>query len=64
MAKREGVRTDFLRADSRGLNPPNIANRATCMKPLATMQAETGDLVWDADIVDEIKALATKPKRG
>ena len=64
-AKKETLRTDLLRAESRGLEAPNLERKGRCMQPLARVNEE-GALEWDHDIVAKIDKLATPPpkKRG
>ena len=63
LAKQEQVRTDLLRADSRGVDPPNITRRAVCLEPLGTIAPETGLISWSDDHLEQIRKLATPPAR-
>ena len=67
LAKAESVRTELLRAESRGESPPSLDSKAKCLAPLATFAARgEGDVVvvvWDDTIVKQIEALAAAPKR-
>ena len=60
LAKKEAVRTDMLRADSRGDPPPDVTNQSRCMAPIAEF-TDDGDLRWAEEIVAELKKLATPP---
>jgi len=62
LAKKESVRTDLLRAESRGLEPPDLTGRSACMTPLASLD-ETGELVWDEKLKEQVSKLTTAPKR-
>ena len=63
-AKKETLRTDLLRAESRGLEAPNLESKGRCMQPLAKVNEE-GALEWNHDIVAKIDKLATPPpKKG
>ena len=52
-AKKETLRTDLLRAESRGIEPPNLERKGRCMQPLAKVN-EDGTLVWDQHIITNI----------
>jgi hypothetical protein len=63
-AKKETLRTDILKAESRGIDAPNLERKGRCMQPLAKVNEE-GTLTWDHAIVEKIEKLATPPpKRG
>jgi hypothetical protein len=53
-AKSEAVKTDMLRADSRGLDPPDPQKRARCLRPLANFDKD-GALVWNNPVIEWIK---------
>ena len=59
LAKVESIRSDFLRAESRGDEKPEIKGRADPLAPIATLDEE-GCIVWNKTIVDKIKKLAEK----
>ena len=60
LAKAESVRTETLRADSRGNEIPDVSTKGRCMEPIATLD-KGGRLLWDGEIVKRIKKYATKP---
>ena len=62
LAKQEAIRTDLLRADSRGLEPPDVTSRSKCMHPIAKVEQD-GTITWDENIRSAIKQLATPPKK-
>ena len=37
LAKQENVRTDILRAESRGEEPPDVTTKGKCLAPLASL---------------------------
>ena len=63
LARVEHVRTDILRADSRGIEPPDVKSKGTCLEPLASITAD-GKLAWNEDLKKKIEALAAPPRRG
>ena len=63
LSKLESVRTDILRAQSRGDASPNMTTRGACMEPLASFTDLLGDLKWNKDLVDRIKKLAEPPPK-
>ena len=62
-AKSESVRSDVLRAQSRGQDPPDLTTRGECMAPLASFSSD-GVLGWNKEIVDKIKKLTLSPKKN
>ena len=56
------IRTDILRADSRGDEPPDVTSKGSCLAPLASL-TENGTLVWNDELKQKILALATPPRR-
>ena len=60
-AKVEIVRTDILRAESRGNEPPDLSNRGACMAPLADITPE-GKLAWNDELIERITKLTKPPK--
>ena len=61
-AKLEAVRTDLLRADSRGIDPPDVRSKGRCMEPIARLNM-SGELVWDAELVKIIEKAASNPRK-
>ena len=62
LAKQEHIRTILLRAESRGIEPPDVIKKASPLTPLATITPE-GKVVFDESIVQQIKTLGTKPPK-
>ena len=62
LAKKESVRSEILRADSRGDEPPCMKRKSTAFAPLAKFTPE-GELEWNDELVNKIKTLATAPKK-
>ena len=60
LAKSENVRTEFLRAESRGLPPPDLSKRGRCMEPLASFD-DVGTLIWNDSLVEKMEALCERP---
>ena len=63
LAKQENLQTLLLRADSRGDEPPDLTDKCTAAAPIASFDAE-GKAVWNDEIADAIRQLATSPKSG
>ena len=65
LAKQEHIRTVMLRAESRGIEPPDVEKKASPLTPLATITEITpeGKVVFDEPITQQIKALGTKPPK-
>ena len=62
LARAEHIRTDILRADSRGDEPPDVTSKGSCLAPLASLAGD-GSLVWNEELKHKISALATPPRR-
>ena len=61
LAKQESLRTSQLMAESRGLEPPDLTTRASCMAPWGVI-TDDGIIHWD-DLRAELKLRATPPPK-
>ena len=59
LAKSEFVKTELLRAESRGLSPPDLSPRGKCMEPLASFESD-GTLLWNDSLVEKMDALSKR----
>ena len=62
LAKSEMVRTEVIRAEGRGTEPPDLSHRGKSTRPIANF-AENGVMTWDDETVEKIIKLGTKPKK-
>ena len=56
LAKQASLRTDALRAESRGWSPPDLSKKGKCLQPLATVSKD-GEIVWNEPLINRIEAL-------
>ena len=57
LAKRAALRTEVLRAESRGKPPPDLSKKGRCLHPLASVTKE-GDIEWNEPLMRLIEAQA------
>ena len=60
MAKSETLKARVRRARSRGKEPPDVSGTSKIIDPIAKF-SETGEIVWNEDLVKEIEKLGENP---
>ena len=60
LSLQEKVKENIRRADSRADKPPELDGREAPLAPIAKGLTENGEIIWDEEIVNAIKALGKK----